>query len=448
MKKLICIRDMLNPSGMRTCVYKRGVFLGAQSIKEKNGRYYPVDVTQWCEVTEGREFTIVDYQNQYMVTEAVLFFFATAEEEKDPNALSLLDGSSEGIWESDFEVQFEKDHGYSILPYLYALFYEPLTEVEKKVRTDYVYTSKRLYGRKEAPTEVVIKEEIDGMPPIIPQYAQKNVITGSGDMTFEAKGGNVLPVRYYQVYDPETDSMRCGEGPLAFPKGLYLEDGQTYQASSEVYFEYIPTPVFLHIEKHSVAQLQINGKRVVFHSDTEQDVVVQAEKYLQIGKNTIQITGLTSAAAKVKRLPFLFFSGRFLVGESDRAEKYREFIHFGSWVSQGYKYFGGEGIYRTRVGVYGMNNDSHIRPWTTALFECDINGTAEIYISGMYVGKITGKQGRLDITKWLHSNTNEITIVIKSTYSGLQRTMTDNRNCIDEISDCGIIKPFTIELYK
>lgn len=427
MKKLICVRDMLNPSGMRTCIYKRGIFLGAQSIKEKNGKYYPVDVTQWCEITEGQEFTIVDYQNQYMVTEAVLFYFVTAEEDKDPLALSLMDGTVQGFWGEGFAEEFEKDHGYTVFPYLYALFYEPLTEAEEKARKDYLFTLNRLYPEAKEPelkepenvSEQKYLKEI-----VIPPYTKKNVITGTDDMTFEAKGGNMLPISGYEVYDTETNTWRRGSGKLDFPKGLYLETGQNYRACAKVYFEHIPAQIYLQIEKDTLMQLKINGKEVDFHKDAEANV--PTGKYLQKGYNTVEIIGLADAAAVTKRLPRLCFRGRFLVEDGDRAAAYREFISFGSLDSQGYPYLDGEGIYRTRINVYGMNNDSHIRPWHTALLCCHADGGAGVYVNGIYAGAVTDPEEKLDVTKMLHANTNEITVV----------------------TGRGILQPITIELYK
>ncbi len=79
-KEITCVKEVLNPCGMRVSLYKRGQFLCAQSMKEKKGKRYMVDVTDLCEVKIGKEFVEVDYQNHCTVPETILFFFVTLNE--------------------------------------------------------------------------------------------------------------------------------------------------------------------------------------------------------------------------------------------------------------------------------------------------------------------------------------------------------------------------------
>jgi len=200
-QEITCIPQNVNACGMRASVFKRGKFIGAQSIKEKNGRYYTEDVTQYCEVNQGKEFATVEYQNIYTTPEKILFYFSCYNETgsygtvtapgtkglhgylnvineravskfleithewykktvgdefgktvmgvftDEPTTLFHFVGANPGPWDDGFEQIFEKEHGYSLIPYLYALFYEPKTPEEVKARDDYRTTVKHLYHK-------------------------------------------------------------------------------------------------------------------------------------------------------------------------------------------------------------------------------------------------------------------------------------------------------------
>lgn len=198
-KKLTCISNILNAQAMRSSFCMKGKFLYAQSIKEKKGNYYIEDVKAGCEVSQGDQFVKLEYQNTYAVDEYILFYFITSDEMDTPEktVLSRTKGASlnfnllnketvksflqhvferykahlgeyfgttvagvlveeptmykyeggphPGAWEDDLLMSFEKEYGYSLLPYLYALFYEPKTKEEAKARADYQAVLKQMY---------------------------------------------------------------------------------------------------------------------------------------------------------------------------------------------------------------------------------------------------------------------------------------------------------------
>ncbi len=179
-----------------------GEFLGAQIVLEQDGRNVVTDVTDQCQVKKNGEYTEVSYWHQgASISCRVLFFFnevnlsllpsgmlrshcecypgyvdmmsyeavgkfieLTHERYKqfigdefgktvrgvftdEPTTLRHFDGTiATGAWSDTFDEEFRKDHGYSMIPWLYLLWdISPKQQEEYKVIHDYRATIKRLY---------------------------------------------------------------------------------------------------------------------------------------------------------------------------------------------------------------------------------------------------------------------------------------------------------------
>jgi len=200
-KELYCHKEILNCAGRRAYINKQGQFLGAQRIRTKEGQYFVDDITEFCEIIIDGDFVNVQYQTHSLQKEEVLFFFAQFNEKTagaalnnwgttgthgylntmdefavakfiemthekyksaigdefgktvqgvftdEPNTMYRFEEEYPGPWDDKMLEVFEKDHGYSLSPYLYALFLEPLTAQENKVREDYRATVARRFEK-------------------------------------------------------------------------------------------------------------------------------------------------------------------------------------------------------------------------------------------------------------------------------------------------------------
>jgi len=198
-KEITCVKEVLNQNGAKASVFKRGDFICAQSLKIIDGKYDVVDITEFCRVQKGKEFVKVEYQNRYTVADTVLFYFSVYNETDtlanisapgsqgqrgyldiirkeavdtfiemtfewykeavgeefgqtvkgifidEPTTLRHFAGPNPGPWNDTLLEEFNKEHGYSLLPYMHALFYEPLSVEEAKARDDYRSVIKKLY---------------------------------------------------------------------------------------------------------------------------------------------------------------------------------------------------------------------------------------------------------------------------------------------------------------
>jgi len=192
-------KEIIPMCGMRCMLDRPGKFLRAQRIVEKGGKYYVTDVTDLCEVIEGDDCVNVQYQSRTQGREEVYFFFSqhsdrviyaplsrlnskgvrgyinilkeevvakwiemTHEKYKEavgdefgktvmgvftdePTSLYRFDGPHPAPWDDEMEEIFEKQHGYSFMPYMYTLFLEPKTPEEVKARDDFRTTLQYRY---------------------------------------------------------------------------------------------------------------------------------------------------------------------------------------------------------------------------------------------------------------------------------------------------------------
>ena len=186
----------------RVTFIRPGTFLAAQMVTEKDGKNFVTDVTDQCTVTTCGKYTEVSFWYQESnIKGRVLFFFSefnlsflpsgmrrigsdcipgyvdiinkeavgkfielTHERYKqyigdefgktvrgvftdEPTTLRHFDGTTcTGAWNDTFDEEFRKDHGYSILPWLYLLWdISPKSPEEHKAIHDYRATVKRLY---------------------------------------------------------------------------------------------------------------------------------------------------------------------------------------------------------------------------------------------------------------------------------------------------------------
>lgn len=185
--------------GVSNSVAVKGDFISAVRRNPVTGLV--TDVTDKCEVTKAGDITQVTYKNTSKSTEEISVFFSEYNETTvfsslapadtrgargyidmfsydavtkyiemthevykkaigdefgktvpgvftdEPTTLYHFWAPSFGPWSDIFPEEFEKDHGYSILPYIHALFYIPQTDLEAKARNDYYETMKRLYHK-------------------------------------------------------------------------------------------------------------------------------------------------------------------------------------------------------------------------------------------------------------------------------------------------------------
>lgn len=201
-KQIRAVRDFYDGyPGINLRAFYRGKFVGAQRVCEKDGKYFVTDVTDKCVVTENGLFSQAEYQCKRVVKQNVVFFF---EEEVDnvvcvnqgeyespgtrgyidvlkygavtkfiemahekykehlgdefgktvvgvftdePTTLHFFRDTVAGPWNEKFLKTFEEMNGYSLAPYLYALFYPPKSAAERKARSDYRETIKKLYHK-------------------------------------------------------------------------------------------------------------------------------------------------------------------------------------------------------------------------------------------------------------------------------------------------------------
>ena len=185
----------------RVNICKQGTFVGAQLVWEKDGKNFVRDISDECEVHTVDGVTTLTYQYRENNCSGRAFFYfcevnlavrvsgnyrigadaipgyvdmisreavgkfieLTHERYKqfigdefgktvpgiftdEPSSFSILAFCGFGPWNDAFPAEFEKDHGYSILPWLYALWsVEAKSPKEIQVQQDYRNTVKRLY---------------------------------------------------------------------------------------------------------------------------------------------------------------------------------------------------------------------------------------------------------------------------------------------------------------
>ncbi|MBQ2755568.1 MAG: hypothetical protein IJF27_02730 [Oscillospiraceae bacterium] len=272
-------------------------------------------------------------------------------------------------------------------------------------------------------------------------------------MEFQAVGGNMLPMKKYEVFDEELQEWREGDGLVDLPEGMHLPRSTMYKIRGEVNFEYIPDRVYINAEVLSLKSLKLNGneleKTANTHRWSEEDMRLDVTKYIKHGKNIIEMDVMSDSVYVTERIPFIFFSGDFGVNDKNAAVPVSRFIRPGGWEKQGYPYFCGDGIYSMDVGMFGMDKGNFCRPWKKAVLKIDSTLSAEVWVNGKKMGSNIWKPGEVDITDALHDMANDITVKLTSTYSNLFAGIaTPADRPFDTYTVNGLNKPLVITLYN
>ena len=201
-KQIMRVEDRTFGSPSETARFiSEGEFIGAQMITQKHGKNYVRDMTDQCQVTKRGDLTQVDFfYRECNAAGRVLFYFCEVDRTPHPSGanrvgvdriLGYVDMlnydaitkyiemtherykqfvgdefgktvrgvftdepiphycyhyTSVGAWSDTFDEEFEKDHGYSLRPWLYVLWnIEATTPEEIRAQSDYRHTIKRLF---------------------------------------------------------------------------------------------------------------------------------------------------------------------------------------------------------------------------------------------------------------------------------------------------------------
>ncbi len=185
----------------RVTFARPGKFLGASLVLEQEDRNLVTDITDQCRVSIHGDYTEISYwyQDSALIGRALFFFSEvnmsllpsgllrshsdcipgyvdmmnydavgkyfelTHERYKqfigeefgktvrgvftdEPTTMRHFDYTVDGPWSDHFDEEFQKDHGYSMIPWLYLVWdIAPKSEAEIKAIRDYRHTVKRLY---------------------------------------------------------------------------------------------------------------------------------------------------------------------------------------------------------------------------------------------------------------------------------------------------------------
>ncbi len=203
-KKIMRVYDRtLGGPGDLVRLTSDGEFIGAQMITEKHGKNYVRDVSDQCVLTRQGELTQLDFfYRECNASARLLFYFCEVDRTPHPSGanrvgvdriLGYVDTlnydaitkyiemtherykqfigeefgktvrgvftdepiphycyhyTSVGAWSDTFDAEFEKDHGYSLRPWLYTLWnIEAKSPEEIRAQSDYRHTIKRLFLR-------------------------------------------------------------------------------------------------------------------------------------------------------------------------------------------------------------------------------------------------------------------------------------------------------------
>ncbi|MBR5218685.1 MAG: hypothetical protein IKV89_03040 [Clostridia bacterium] len=278
--------------------------------------------------------------------------------------------------------------------------------------------------------------------PLCESYSRTMEYPLSGDYTFEAVGGNILPIRSFETFDKDTQKWVRGDY-MSFADGVTFTVNEDYKIRAEVNFEYIPSVVHLNAEIYEIKKLCINGTEVELSANTvlwsEADCRCDVTKLLKVGVNTIEIDGVTDSIPLFKaRPPFVFFTGKFAVDKNDTVVRPSDYMYAGGWEKQGYPYFVGDGVYRSGTLVHGMEFNSSAKVWSKAVLKFKTNCFAKVYVNGQFAGDVLWAPTEIDITPYLHFAHNNFKIVFTSTYA----------NLFDKHTENGLLEGATIVLYK
>ncbi len=266
---------------------------------------------------------------------------------------------------------------------------------------------------------------------------------------FTVVGGNMLPLTYEQFDKQLGEWVACPY--ISYNQEIHMDPGEDYKLRANLKVNYLPEEVFINAEVQNLTRLAINGTDLAFCKNVElwstKDFRQEVASLLHVGNNIIEVEGTTDIIPMIQKPPYIFFSGDFTVGHHDTfdvMEPAMAKMVANGWEKNGYYYYTGMGIYKTKVTV-----DSD---FNFAALTVNAKDIAEVYVNGEYAGTKLWVADETDISKFLKKGENEIEVRITSTRANsfacvayLDEWGTDSA---ERRTQNGILAPMTIQLYK
>ncbi len=231
------------------------------------------------------------------------------------------------------------------------VFYDPETGEPKPVYTEGEQTVIPLVGYE---LTVGILDRYGAECPAVPAAAADAAVCSTvptEDWTFAPRSGNLLGCRYEYLDGERWVPVQGG----SFPRGVMTRPGQTYALRWRFVNEDVAGPVSLQLEVKYVRALRVNGQPVPFAVNTRfwgvNNFTTEITQLLRAGENVIEVDGQLPDWVGIHALPFAFLRGDFLVRPGTDADTvttvHTRAVRPGSLLEQGYRYFIGDGVYRS-----------------------------------------------------------------------------------------------------
>lgn len=213
-----------------------------------------------------------------------------------------------------------------------------------------------------------------------------------------------------------------------FPDFVAKTKNMDYEVKWEFDIASMPETLYLNGETRDVTEIIINGKTV----DVERNIRIwgvrnfrrEATEFFKEGKNTVIVKGRTPDWVGIHALPFVFVTGDFLVSEDNvvSAIKDRK-VALGNLDTQGYKYFTGNGSYKTTFLA---------KKGKKTVIELKTREVVGVKVNGELVKEVMWQPRTADITKFIKNGANELELVMTATYANLLAEAPAG-NSIDEV---------------
>ncbi len=275
------------------------------------------------------------------------------------------------------------------------------------------------------------------------ESAAKASITLSGAYEFTAEGGNFLPIDY-EMYDEAAGVWK--ECPfMSYALDVHIKAGAAYKLRSRVRINKLPQKVYLNAEVQRLTRLSVNGTDLAFCKNIDRwsthDYTVEIASLLYEGENIIEVEGAMHRIRMHNKPPYIFLSGDFTVGGDKAMNPATATISANGWEKNGYPYYTGVGVYKTKATLPDGFGKA-----TICVNTPDI---AEIFVNGKAAGTKLWLTDETDITEFAKAGENEIEIRITSTRANSFACKTyiieDDKSQIR--TENGIVAPMEIKLY-
>lgn len=252
----------------------------------------------------------------------------------------------------------------------------------------------------------------------VPAADKRRTVILDGEWEFEPVGGNFLPLRvkflqrnpvvndelFEKAKYPNPD-YACFEIPIE----TGTRYGDRWAACAVFHVEDLPDRLTVIAEMDHVDVVYINALPLKNLEHTHlwgtNDYTTDALPYIKKGLNSVLIVGKLPGWAMYHQLNSIVLRGNFSV-QNDAIANPRTIIKPYSYNHQGYRYFSGTAVYRSRFtlseGFTGVN------------LELDTADIAEVLINGISAGKILWRPYRFDITKLCKPGSNDIKLRLTS----------------------------------